>query len=271
MNEITTRDFTPHGYLRFSHAVSRLADGIWGGLPRPVAVVEIKEIWRDVSVVFGPWREQAGKRLTAAVMNEELAVYMVADPRSEEAALKPCAPKQTEPLALPLNLLRQLLTNSRGILTDHVIRPMLKTVEHNLTLFHLLTEGLLVVRASDFDVWYRSERGKGKWSSQRSRSRRGNGRPTKQTEGDRNAVFALVRSGSWSGKESIAKLHRILKRERPGVPSPDTLARMVDELHRETGDSGLLRTRRARPNQNQGATSDYCRKTPSEDCERNTF
>jgi hypothetical protein len=182
-------------------------------------------------------------------MGGELAVYIITDPHYKKARQEPRPPKQTEPLALPLNLVRQLSTNARGILADHAIRPTLKTAEHDPKLFRLLSVGLLLIRESDFNDWYRSERGTGKWPSQRSRSKHGNGRPTKQTEAIGNKVLALVDSGAWSAKQSIAKLHRLLKGDHPDVPSPDTLARLVDQLHDETGDSTLLRTRRAQRNQ----------------------
>jgi hypothetical protein len=73
----------------------------------------------------------------------------------------------------------------------------------------LLTVGLLVVRTSDFDVWYQSERAKGRWPSQRSKLKI-NGRPTKQTDRLRNAVLALVHDHKWSGKDPISVLHRML-------------------------------------------------------------
>jgi hypothetical protein len=237
----------PDGFLRLSDAVNRLADGMWGGLPRPVAVDTIKWRFKKTSAGFGPWREQAGQRLRAAAMQGKPVVYVVAKPRapSKNAALRR-PPVKIEPTVVPANVLKRLLT-SRGSLPDHPIRPSVTTADGNDKLFALLTAGLLVVLESDFIVWYRSERAKGKWASQRSRSKIGNGRPTKQTEGIRNAVIALMRDGAWSGKASIATLHRLLVTSgRCGVPSVDTLARLVNQLHRETGDPGLLRIARAR-------------------------
>jgi hypothetical protein len=110
----------------------------------------------------------------------------------------------------------------------------------------LLTVGILVVREGEFMPWYRSERSKGKWPSQRSRLKRGGGRPTKQTEAIRNAILELVREGAWNGKASIAKLHRLFVNSgRTDVPSPDTLARLVDRLRHETGEPGFLRPTRS--------------------------
>jgi hypothetical protein len=69
----------PEGYIPFSAAVTRLAEGIWGGLPQAEPVRAIKKVAKKASIGFGPWREAAGRRLTAAVRHGELAVYVAAD------------------------------------------------------------------------------------------------------------------------------------------------------------------------------------------------
>jgi len=114
-------------------------------------------------------------------------------------------------------------------------------------LLGLLTIGILIIGARDFDAWYRSERAKGKWPSQRSKLKIGGGRPTKQVKRVRKAVIKLVHDGKWSGKASIAKLHRLLI-DSGGfeVPSPDTLARLVERLHAETGEAEFFRAKRTR-------------------------
>jgi hypothetical protein len=62
-----------------------------------------------------------------------------------------------------------------------------------------------------------------------------------------NAVLGFVHHEEWRAQDGIAKLHRKLAASgRAGVPSPDTLARFVDRLHRETGDPALSRSVRAR-------------------------
>jgi len=111
-------------------------------------------------------------------------------------------------------------------------------------LLGLLTVGVLIIRARDFDAWYRSERAKGKWPSQRSKLKIGGGRPTKQVKRVRKAVIELVHDGKWSGKASIAKLHRLLIASGGfEVPSPDTLARLVEQLHAETGEAEFFRAK----------------------------
>jgi hypothetical protein len=241
MNEL------PEEFLRISCAVNRLSDGMWGSLPRPNPVVAIKQDQKKLSLGFGPWGEQAGRCLRAAAVKGKLAVYVLAksQARSKDTSLTECFPEKIEPVAVPLSVVERLIV-SRGGLSDRPIRPSIKTAEGNERLFALLTGGLLVVRASDFDAWYKLERAKGRWPSQRSKLKI-NGRPTKQSAPLRNAVLALVHDNKWSGKDPISALHRMLVASgRSDVPSQDTLARLIDQLHRETGEAGLLRITRGR-------------------------
>ena len=151
-------------------------------------------------------------------------------------------------MVVPVSVLKRLIT-SHGSLPDHPIRPSMKAAEGNERLFALLAVGVLVVRADDFDGWYQSERAKGRWPSQESKEKK-DGRPTKQTGALRNAVLALVHDHKWNGKGPISALHRLLVASgRSDVPSQDTLARLVDQLHTETGEPGLLRISRVRRKQ----------------------
>jgi hypothetical protein len=196
---------------------------MWGGLRRPEPLAAIKHDQKKLSLGFGPWREKAGRRLRAAAIKGELVIYLLAKPqaRSEDHSLTECSLEKIEPVVVPVNVVKRLII-SRGGLPDHPIRPSIKTTEGNETLFALLTVGLLVVRASDFDGWYQSERAKGRWPSQRSKSK-SNGRPTKQTDPLRNAVLALIHDHKWSGKDSIGALHRVLVASgHSEVPSQDT-------------------------------------------------
>jgi hypothetical protein len=235
-------------FLRLSDAASRLSDGIWGGMQRPDPVRIIKQSQKKLSVGFGPWRREAGRRLRAAAVKGKLVVYVLAEAqvRPINRTLTESSLKKVEPTVVPANVLKRLIT-SCGALPDHPIRPSIKIVEGNEKLFALLSVGLLVVRASDFGIWYRSERAKGRWPSQRSKLKVRDGRPSIQTDGLRNAVLALVHDLKWNSKDSIMSLHRLLVASRGSeVPSPDTLARLVDQLHRETGQAGLLRKTRKR-------------------------
>jgi hypothetical protein len=247
-----TMNDVPADFLPLSRAIDRLADGMWGGLQRPEPVAVIKQDQKKLSLGFGPWREKAAQRLRAAAIEGELVIYLLAKPqvRSEAHNFTECSLEKIEPLVVPVNVVKRLMVSRGGGLPDHPIRPSIKTAEGNQKLFALLTVGLLVVRASDIDVWYQSERAKGKWPSQKRSKEKKDGRPTKQTDALRNAVLALVHDHKWSGKDPISALHRLLVASgRSDVPSQDTLARLVDQLHRETGEATLLRNPRARRKQ----------------------
>jgi hypothetical protein len=238
----------PEGYIRLSYAVSRLADGMWGGIRRPVPVQIFKRTFKKASIGFGPWREHVGRRFTAAVAQGDLAVYVVANSQgpSTPSTQTPRSVETITPMKVPVNVLKRLITR-RGSLSDRPIRLSIKTTDRNEGLFLLLRFGLLVVRTSDFNTWYRSDRAKGKWPSQRSKSKNSNGRPTKQTEAIRNAILVLARSGAWHRKAGIPRLRRLLvASDRSDVPSVDTLERLVEQLHRETGEPELWRNPRAR-------------------------
>lgn len=109
-------------------------------------------------------------------------------------------------------------------------------------LYWLLKTGIMLVHAKEFKLWYRKERAKGRWPSQAPRVRK-TGRPSVRTQGLKDAIIAALRDG----KTSVAGLRRRLEATgRTDVPSPDTLARLVDQLHRETGEPELLRKRSRR-------------------------
>jgi hypothetical protein len=237
----------PCGFLPFSEAIRRLEEGMWGGLPQPDAVRKIKRTFKKASIGFGRWREKAGQRLTAAVRRGELVVYVLPKPRAPftNRSLARRSPEKIEPV--PVSVLRRLIA-PRKSLPDHPIRPSIKTAGGNEKLFAFLTSGLLVVRANDFDAWYQSERAKRKWPSQKHSQRSGIGRPTTQSDAVRNPVIGLVRDGKWTAKDGIAMLRRLLVEASSAseVPSPDTLERLVDQLHCETGESEFFRPKRSR-------------------------
>ena len=227
----------PVCFLRFSDAVSRLAQGMWGGLPRPIPVRRIKghKQYKNVSVVFAPWKEQAGRRLSTAAIEGDLPVYIFACSNAQSDTPN-AQPAIREPVVLPRQLLGRLIT-TRGCFPDHPIRPSMKTAGGDKAIHELLNTGIILVRSKEFETWYRSERDKGRWPSQHSRLKK-TGRPSTQNKGLRDAVIEALREG----KTSIAALRRRLETAgRTDVPSLDTLARLVDQLHRETGEPELFR------------------------------
>jgi hypothetical protein len=75
------------GFIPVSEAVARLADGMWGGLPRPIAVRDIKLQDSKASVGFGLWRESAAQHLRSAALKGSLPIY--------------CASPDHHPIKLP--------------------------------------------------------------------------------------------------------------------------------------------------------------------------
>ena len=225
-------DPNPPGFLRFSEACNRLAAGMWGGLPRPAPVKEIKRVERTL-VIFGPWRVQARKRLTQVAVKGELQVYALT-----EGAVPVPVPKEVL-AAIP---------KPRGGLSDVPYRLTLRKVLDaggTERLFAILTRGHLALREAEFAAWYRGERGRGKWASQKSRSKARGGRPTKQTERLSSWILKLVEDERWRADKPITLLRHLLTASiGPAIPSDDTLARLVDNLFRETGEPGLRRNRR---------------------------
>jgi hypothetical protein len=227
----------PTGYILISKATCLLEMGMWGGLPRPIALMDLKNVLKKqgeekLSVGFGPWRQRAGESITRAAVEGKLRVYITS--------------QDQQPVSVPLNVLGRLLT-SRGYLRDRVIRLSLKACERDERLFMLLKNGWLVIKEGEFRKWYQTEYKKGRWPSQGSRLKPRIGRPTKQSSKLRNAILALVNEGAWNARASIQELRRLLmSRGQDEVASADTLARLVDELYGEMGDVRLRRVKRVR-------------------------
>ena len=246
-------DVTSNGFLRLSEAAHWLVQGMWGGLPRAVPVRTIKQSQTKLSVGFGPWQEQAKRRIRTAAVTGELAIYVHDDRHARGLSL--CSGDTHAPVPVPPSVLKRMIT-SRGGLPDHPARTSVQITNGNLRLLRVLTSGLLVVRKTDFDIWYRSERAKGKWPSQRSRLKPSSGRPRKRSPEIKNAVGRLVRDQAWSAKDGIPALRRILLQSgRVGVPNSSTLRLTVLELFVETGDLAFHRLRKPRSAQPQSNRS----------------
>jgi hypothetical protein len=100
----------PDGYILFSAAVTRLAEGIWGGLPQPEPLRAIKKVEKKASIGFGPWREAAGRRLTAAARQGKLAVYVAAD-AERLAQCVPAPRRYSGAIVVPKGVLNRLITS----------------------------------------------------------------------------------------------------------------------------------------------------------------
>lgn len=232
------------GFIRILDATGRLTHAMWSGIGRPDPVAAIKNQDRRFRVRYGPWHDRAGQLLRAAAVSGVLPVCVVSEGRARSR--KQRGSGESSPIQVPKEVLSRLIT-LRGNLTDRPIRPSLRIAGGDKKLFMALSDGWLVLRVNEFDAWFRRERDRGKWPSQRSRLRPRVGRPTKQTAHLRSVIENFAGTDTWQGRDGVAKLHRLLIDEGIGrVPSEDTLARLVDRLYRETGASALRRTARAR-------------------------
>jgi hypothetical protein len=245
----TVPEFTPHppeGYSRLSEAYARNYAGVWGGLKSSPLAQTLRKT-HGLSVECGMRRTYAAQPLTAAAQHGNLKVYVVADPNLGPSVDRPGWPiaSTKEPVIVPPRVLKRLIA-PRDMLPDHAIHPTLKAAARDQNLHVLLMVGVLVVKEREFKDWYRSQRSRGKWLSQQSKSKKTSGRPTKQTEALKSAVLPLARDKAWRANDGIAKLRRLLveRGEPKNVPSVDTLERLVSRLYLETGDPAFRRVPR---------------------------
>jgi len=219
----------PDGFLRLRDAVASLVKGMYASFPQPKPLHKVKLDHQKASVGFGPWKEAAAQRLRAAACNGELSIFVIDNSNREPVVLRP-------------DIVGRLMI-VRGGLPEHPIRPTIKIAGGDARLFKLLTSGILLVSRNDFVSWYETQRRKGRWPSQRSKKALGHGRPSKITASLREAVGNALQQR----KVSVAELRRcLIASGRTDVPSIDTLERLVDQLHRETGRSEFFRNKRSR-------------------------
>lgn len=247
----TEKQHPPQGYLLLSEAYARHHAGVWGGF-KSFPPAQDSRRKHKTSVGFGARRTYAAQPVTAAVRHGNLRVYLVADPNLGPNIDRPKWPVAStqEPVSVPTDVLRRLIA-PRDMLPDHALCPTLKAAGGDSNIYVLLRVGALVVQERELEDWYRSQRSRGRWPSQQSRSKRIPGRPTKQTESLKNAVLTLVRDQAWRARDGIAKLRSLIleRGEAKDVPSADTLERLVSRLYLETGDPVFHRVPRVRKKQ----------------------
>lgn len=222
----------PDSFLTVSAATGRLYDSMFGNLRRAALIQDRKREQPGLQVSLGRRSEAARTQMTAAARSGEVTVYIWQTPSRVSRAV-------------PSEVLGRLIL-VRGGIPDHPIRiseALRRSIDPDLA--YALTNGVLGVRADEFDVWLTRERQRGLWLSQRGRKRKSRGRPRTDPR-VRDAVLTIVRVNQWSAQEpgragSVAQLGRLV-RERTGIGvSDDTLARTVDELFMEHGLEALRR------------------------------
>jgi hypothetical protein len=231
----------PEGFILFSDAVRLLCRGMFATLPRPEPVAELNKAIK-YKAAFGPWTEEAAKSLADAAENGDLPVHALRDSTASGACGK------AKIVAVPAAIVRNLL-RSRGGLVDRQ-RVSLKTVNTDLRLFGALNAGVVVISEEEFAAWYQKERAKGRWKSQ-GRKLKKIGRPSKLNKHLEQKIRSILPTPGQ--KISIAELGRQLRSAgAPDVPSDDTLARMVDQIYRKTGDKKCRRIKRRRRQWSRG-------------------
>lgn len=217
-------------FLPISEATFFLQKGMFGQKNLPNIVVEArKKIGPKFLAGVGQWREQAAACILTAALAGKLKVYVTYEPDQKKFEI-------VSPNTL------KLIVPVRSALPDHPTRiayprsgpPLIR-----------LSRGALFLSKSEFECWYRAEKAKRKWPSQEGASKRPIGRPRVSADW-RARIKHLVEGGEWSAQKSIPTLKKSLAASEFGEapPSDDALARIVDELLKETGDDRYRRKRR---------------------------
>jgi len=115
-------------FLLISECVNQTAQGMWGNAPRAEPVRAIKQVQRDLSVGFGPRKEEAAVRLRADALKGALPIYV--RPRSVEKVNQGSA---VEPRRVLPELLKRVLPVHRGLPDHptHVRRTELRDGSHD--------------------------------------------------------------------------------------------------------------------------------------------
>jgi hypothetical protein len=241
-------------FILLSEARSRLRDGMFGNLTRPVPVGEMKRKFPRLSLGSGDWTKAANAEIIGAVSEGLLPVYVM--PARLLRKLKAKRFKLVDMRRLLANRVDPRVLNSliapSGYWPDNPYRPSDTLVSDGLLswdFFALLSEGLLVVPEPEFRAWYLRCYARGVWPSQRKpdRRRRTRGRPRlAQSIKDQITIFANEKR--WKPDQGISGLRRLFEEADVDSPAPsdETLQRRVDELYLETQDPRFKRIMKRR-------------------------
>src|ERR1700716_2165317 len=124
----------------------------------------------------------------------------------------------------------------RALMPDHAIRPpanLLRNTSIDSEVFVALFSSAMFLQVSEFQAWYRRQKGRRRWPSQRESKKPPTGRPSKQDDQLLTSIRARVVEEKWSAPDGIAKLVRLLATN--GAPNRNLVRRAVQQLHEETG------------------------------------
>lgn len=239
------------GFLKISTAVRRLADGMYGGFSvaelvrhATARLVEVEGPGRSAKTQrprFGPQSTDAAQLIRRAAESGALPTWVVKRDAARPDLVSPSAVK--------------LVIGARGGLPDHPTLFQGRRDRSVEPLLDRLRGGLLLVQEKEFAAWYRKQRQRGRWPSQRQRKPTGRGRPRKRSQALDNQILRMVRDDRWDAGQPISKLCSLLKQlhAEDELPSAETISRFVDALFHETGNEKLRRARRSRPGRSRRA------------------
>ena len=212
-------------FVLISQAVGRLEAGMFGGpIKQPKLVEAIKKDLPRLSVGFGCHRELAASAIYDAMVAGDLTVHVFTQAIAGR------------PLHVPIDILKRL-PKVHGGLPDHAIGLPFNLLRNNTVaseLFAALSASALHVRRAEFVAWYEKERRKRRWLSQAGSGESRIGRPSKQTDKLLTSIEALTGEGTWSARDGIARLVRLLTSK--GAPNRYLVRRAVQRLFEITGD-----------------------------------
>jgi hypothetical protein len=199
-------------FLLISEAVARLEAGMFGGaVKRPEPVKAAKKIYPQASIGWGPHMEKAASAIHAAILKGSLGLHVYTRPTAEGVS---------HTLHLPIDVLTRLL-KVHGGLPDHAIRPsasLFRDASVTPELFAALSSSGMYMHRREFEAWYKKQKSRDRWPSQRASTKPRTGRPPKQTDELFTSIRARVAENSWSAADGIAKLVKLLVSH--GAPKP---------------------------------------------------
>ena len=221
----------PQDYCLISEGVHNLEESMFGNLNRPEAIEAIKEKERGLSVGLASQRVAARKAIREAAAKGKLRVYGL---KPNVGAIRPIGQELISKLILV-----------RGALPDHVghlVQANNKSPRERI-LREDLRNNILLLKRDEFKVWLAAERSKKKRSKKRRQSQGFDelkspkiGRPKIPREPWTTLILGLVDQKKWRRSLGVPLLREMLIKDSDAlrVPSDDTLARILDELCKNT-------------------------------------
>lgn len=245
------------GFVPVEDAIASLTASVWGNTRSPLQVREARTALRSAGLpgtaIWMSWCRNVENMLYNAVCAEKLPIY--GWPAQLDEAGFEIGPAPQDVTVIAPAIIMAVKPLHRGLPAKSLgLRPgmIARLASRGISEFPP-SDCLVLFRLSEFLVWAKDERRKGRWPSQLNRGMKRSGlRGRSRTIIDRAIDLArrIVDDGRWTSNEPHSKLARIankqLSLERKPPISEDTFGRALDELYRETGDKRFTRRVRKR-------------------------